>query len=179
MRDFAAPAFRLSRASHEIRLVYTGFLVLIAVGLLTMGGMEALRVGVRPAAIAVHYRGGDIGEEMAFPKPAGALLEVAHVHAFIMAVVFLILAHLFAATGFSDRSKRIWVALAFASTAADLAGPWLVRYAAGGFAALLVTAWVGMWASYAALIGGALWEMWGARPTDAGGAEERQPCPAR
>jgi hypothetical protein len=179
MRDFAAPAFRLSRASHDIRLVYTGFLLLVSMGLVTMGGMEVLRVGVRPAAIAAHYRGGEIGEEMAFPKSAGALMEVAHFHAFIMAVVFLILAHLFVATGFSSRTKWAWIGLAFISTAADLAGPWAVRYMAGGFAALLVAVWAGMWASYGVLISGALWEMWGVRPTAGRGEEERQPCPGR
>ena len=94
-----------------------------------------IRVGVRPAAIAAHYLGGEIGAEMALPKPAGALMEVAHFHALILAVVFLILAHLFAATGFSPRAKRAWVGLALASSATDLVGPWLVRYAGGGCAA--------------------------------------------
>jgi lysylphosphatidylglycerol synthetase-like protein (DUF2156 family) len=179
MRDFGAQAFRLSRASLETRLVYTGFLVLVSIGLVTMGGMEAIRVGVRPAAIAAHYRGGEIGEEMAFPKTAGALMEVAHFHAFVMAVVFLILAHLFVATGLSSRTKGAWIGLAFMSTAADLAGPWMVRYTAGGFAALLVAAWAGMWASYGALILGALWEMWGVRPAAGQGVKGYQPCPGR
>lgn len=173
MRDFAAPAFRLSQASLEIRLVYSGFLLLVSIGLFTMGGMEAIRVGVRPAAIAAHYRGGEIGEEMAFAKTAGALMEAAHFHAFIMAVVFLILAHLFAATGFSQRTKRAWVGAAFASTVVDLVGPWLVRYAAEKFATLLIAAWVGLWASYGVLIAGAVWEMWGVRPAETHEGTER------
>jgi len=131
-------------------------------------------VGVRPAAIAAHYLGGEIGAEMALPKPAGALMEVAHFHALILAVVFLILAHLFAATGFSPRAKRAWVGLALASSATDLVGPWLVRYAGGGCAALLVAAWAGLWASYGALIVGALWEMWVVRP-----ARSAAPNPGR
>jgi hypothetical protein len=164
MRDFAAPTFRLSRASHEARLVYTGFLLLTTIGLATTGGMEALRVGIRPAAIAAHYRGGEVGEEMAFPKSAGVLMETAHFHAFVMAVVFLVLAHLFLATGYSDRAKRGWIAAALASTVADLAAPWLIRYGAGGFALPLVAAWVGLCASYGVMIAGALWEMWAVRP---------------
>ncbi len=177
MRDFAAPAFRLSRASQEIRLVYTAFLLLVALGLVTMGGMEAIRVGVRPSAIAAHYRGGEVGDEMAFAKPAGELMEVAHFHAFIMAVVFLILAHLFLATSFSARAKGTWLGLAFGSTVADLAGPWLVRYAAGGVAGLLVSAWAGLWASYGVLIAGALWEMWAVSPAGAAPEKADRPCP--
>ncbi len=161
MRDFGGPTFRLGQASYETRLVYTGFLVLVCIGLLTMGGMEALRIGVRPSAISAHYRGGELGKEMAFPKTVGTLMEVAHFHAFIMGVIFLVLAHLFLATGWSVRAKRWWVAAALASTLADLLTPWLVRFVAGGFAVLVATAWAGLWVSYAVMIGGALREMWG------------------
>jgi hypothetical protein len=42
---------------------------------------------------------------MAFPKPVGHLLAVTHAHAFMMAVIFLVLAHLFVATSLRPRPK--------------------------------------------------------------------------
>ena len=71
---------------------------------------------------------------MAFPKTFGQLLEVTHAHAFTMALVLLVLAHLFVATGVSARTKGTAVAWAFAGTCGGLATPWAVRYVSGGFA---------------------------------------------
>lgn len=60
-----------------------------------------------PQAMATYYRGGERGELIVFPKTFGQLLEVTHAHAFVMAVVFLILAHLFVARSTADRLKGI------------------------------------------------------------------------
>src|SRR6266478_159755 len=105
MREFGKGGFSLKRAPRRLRLVYGGFLVLTAIGFATQFGFEIGRIGVTPAAIATFYRGSESGDVMVFPKTAAQLLEVTHAHAFVMAVVFLILAHLFAATSIPEPVK--------------------------------------------------------------------------
>jgi hypothetical protein len=107
------------------------------------------RIGLTPDAIAVYYRGSDRGDVMAFPKTFGQLLEVTHAHAFTMALVLLVLAHLFVSTGVSSRAKGTAVALAFGGTIGGLVTPWAVRYVSGTFAFLGLLGWLaqaaGIW----------------------------------
>jgi hypothetical protein len=142
MRDFAKAPFSLRDSPRFLRTVYAAFLLLTLVGLLTQVGFQAGRIGFLPGAIATYYRGDDTGAVMAFPKTFGQLLEVTHAHAFVMAVFFLILAHLFAGTRVGDRAKQVVLAVAFGGIAGDLAGPWLTRYVAAGFAWLVLVAWI-------------------------------------
>jgi hypothetical protein len=149
VREFSKNGFRLRDAPLPLRIVYGGFLLLTAVGVGSQLGFQIGRIGVTPAAIAVYYRGSEGGDVMTFPTTAGQLLEVTHAHAFTMALVLLVLAHLFVSTGLSPRTKATVVLLAFAGTLAGLAVPWAVRYVSGGFAVLGLLAWlaqaVGMW----------------------------------
>jgi hypothetical protein len=149
VREFSKGSFRLRDAPGPLRAVYGGFLLLTAVGLVSQLGFQVGRVGLTPAAVAVYYRGSDGGDVLAFPKTAGQLLEVTHAHAFTMALVLLVLAHLFVATGMSARTKGLAVLLAFSGTCGGLAAPWMVRYVSPAFAMLTLLSWlaqaVGMW----------------------------------
>lgn len=142
MREFSKGTFRLRDAPGPLRAVYGGFVLLTAVGVVSQLGFQIGRIGVSPGAIAVYYRGSDAGEVMVFPKTFGQLLEVTHAHAFTMALVLLVLAHLFVSTGVSARTKVTAVALAFAGTFGGLATPWAVRYVSGGFAIVGLLSWL-------------------------------------
>jgi hypothetical protein len=158
MREFGKASFRLREAPRALRLIYAGFLVLAALGVTSQLGFEVGRIGLAPHAIAVYYRGGERSDVMEFPKAFGQLLEVSHAHAFTMAVVFLILAHLFASTAAPARFKLAVLGLTFAGIAGDLAGPWLVRYGAAGFSWLVLLSWIAQGAGNAVLIGVSGWE---------------------
>lgn len=90
---------------------------------------------------------------MAFPKPFGHLLEVTHAHAFAMAVIFLVLAHLFVATSVRPRAKTVTLVVSFAGIVGDLTGPWLVRYVAGGLAWVQLLAWLALWCGGGVMLG--------------------------
>ena len=149
MREFSKGGFRLREAAPALRSVYGGFLLLTAVGVASQLGFQVGRIGVTPAAIAAYYAGSERADVMAFPKTFGQLLEVTHAHAFTMALVLLVLAHLFVSTGVSSRTKGTTVALAFGGTLGGLVVPWAVRYVSGAFAVLGMLAWlaqaVGLW----------------------------------
>lgn len=158
MREFAKGSFTLRQAPRPLRLIYAGFLLVITLGLLTQVVFEFGRIGFTPQSVARYYRGGDTGTVMTFPKTFGQLLEVSHAHAFVMAVVFLILAHLFVSTSASPSFKVILLVVAFAGLLGDLIGPWLVRYVAPGWSWLLLVSWTAQVVGNGAQLGISGWE---------------------
>ena len=161
MKNFTYPLYRLSAATREVKIIYTAFLFFMAVGFLTIGLYQFKRIGATYDLIVAYYRGGDLGQEMAFQKTFVQLLETTHFHAFIMGVAFLILAHLFIATSLGPRAKWAFIGLAFFSSQGDLAGAWLIRYLSPAFALLQLVSWFGMWLGYGTLVLLPLYEMWG------------------
>jgi hypothetical protein len=158
VREFAKGGFTLRKAPRALRLIYAGFLLLVAIGLLTQLGFQVGRIGLTPRAIARYYRGDETGEVMAFPKTSGQLLEITHAHAFTMGLVFLVLAHLFAATEVSGATKSLVLGGTFAGLVADLIAPWLTRYLAAGCAWVALGAWVLEGLGLAALVCASGWE---------------------
>jgi hypothetical protein len=160
VKAFSAAGYLLRNARIEVRIAYTAFLVLASIGLVTTATFQLLHVGPTPGDVVAYYRGGERAGEMLFGKTARQLLEVTHFHAFSMAIVYLIMAHLLIATGASERTKRTAIVAGAAGLAGDVGGPWLVRYGAAGFAWLLVAAWAAEWAAFAAFVWCPLREMW-------------------
>jgi hypothetical protein len=161
MREFAKGPFSLKRAPAPLRVIYGAFLCMAGIGFASQLAFQIGRIGLTPGAIATYYRGSDAGEVLVFPKTFGQLLEVTHAHAFVMAIVFLILAHLFVSTSMPERLKTVVLAMAFAGTAGDLIVPWLVRYGAAGCAWLLLAAWIAQGTGSLVLLGVSGWECLG------------------
>lgn len=160
MKAFVFSGYLLRNARLEVRLAYTAFLVLSGVGLATMAAFQLLHVGPTPAQAAAYYRGGERAGELLFGKTARQLLEVTHFHAFTMAIVYLVMAHLVIATGASERTKRAAIVAGAVGLAGDVGAPWLVRFVSPAFAWLLVAAWIAEWAAFAAFVFCPLREMW-------------------
>jgi len=163
MREFAKGGFSLKRAPRQLRAIYGGFLVLTAIGLGSQLAFQVGRIGLHPTAIATYYRGSESGDVLVFPKAFAQLLEVTHAHAFTMAIVFLILAHLFVATSTPEPVKATVLAVAFTGTVGDLASPWLVRYVAAGCAWIALGSWVAQGIGNFVLLAVSAWECLGGR----------------
>ncbi len=166
MRAFAANTYLLRHARLEVRAIYTAFLALVVLGMTTMAVFQFCHIGPTADRIATHYRGGEHGDTMSFPKTFRELVEVTHFHAFIMAVVYLVLAHLFIATTVPPGLKLAAIVLAFGGLAGDLVSPWLIRYVAGAFAYAQLLAWFAEWIGFGAFVVAPLLEMWGRRSGD-------------
>jgi hypothetical protein len=160
MREFGRIGFRLSQLQRDAKLVYTGFLVFVALGFCTNGLFQLTRIGPTLSRIAMHYRGGELEQSMAFPKTFAELLELTHFHTFLMGVVFLILAHLVLATAISRWLKLLLIVLACVGSLGDVASYWLIRYVSSAWAVLQLLSWVGMWVGYGGMIVVTLWDMW-------------------
>ena len=160
MRAFGTSSYLLSDARVEVRLVYSGFLLLTLIGFLTVAAFQLKHVGPMPADIVAYYRGGERGGTMIFAKTFRELVEVTHFHAFVMAVVYLILAHLLIATRAPEAVKRAAIGAGFVGLAGDLVGAWLIRYVAAGFAYLQVGFWLAEWVAFSAFVFFPMREMW-------------------
>jgi hypothetical protein len=161
VREFSKGGFSLRRAPAPLRLVYGGFLILLAPGLLSQLAFHVGRIGLTPTAVATYYRGGEEGDVLTFPKTFGQLLELTHAHAFTMSVVFLILAHLFVSTSVSDWFKAGALLATFLGLFGDLAAPWLVRYGAAWCAWIALGAWALEAAGTVTLVAVTGWECLG------------------
>jgi hypothetical protein len=160
MRVFGSSGYLLSETRIEVRLVYTGFLVLAVIGLATMALLQWRHIGPTPGAIATYFRGGERDGAMAFPKTFRELVELTHFHAFIMGIVYLVLAHLVLATSASEVVKRVAIVLTLVGLVGDLVGVWLIRYVSGAFAWAQVLFWVAEWAGFSVFVYYPLREMW-------------------
>lgn len=160
MRAFGGNNYLLRDARVEVRLVYTGFLLLVLIGMGTMVAFQVYHIGPTPGRVAAYYRGGEVGGEMTFPKTFRQLVEVTHFHSFIMAVVYLVLAHLFIATTVRPSWKRGLVIVAFGGLVGDMVSPWLIRYLSGAFAYGQLVAWAAEWVGFGAFVLVPIGEMW-------------------
>ena len=160
MRAFSNSGYLLGNARVEVRLVYTGFLVLVTIGLATMAVAQVGHYGLTPGSIAIAVRGGERNGVMAFEKTFRELTELTHFHAFSMGVVYLILAHLIIATRAPRWVKQWSIIGGFAGVTGDIVGLWLVRYVAAAFAWLLLAAWAAEWFSFASFVIFPVWDMW-------------------
>jgi len=109
------------------------------------------RMSLDPASVVDYY----LGSEETF-RPArtfGSMLEVAHAHLAMMAVVLLMLTHLFIFAPFSLRTKAWTISLAFVCALFDEGGGWLVRFVHPSFAVLKVAGFVGLQATLLFLLG--------------------------
>lgn len=161
MKSFSRPRYRIGNAPAEIKWVYTCFLVFLVVGFATIGGYGFRQIGFASQSIAEHYRGtGEGGEALTFARSFSAMLETTHFHAFIMAIIYLTLAHLFVATETPRRLKLGLVAAGFVFTFLDLLLPWGIRYGSESLAPVLLLSWIGEWAAYMGMILISFYDLW-------------------
>jgi len=98
-----------------------------------------------PRSVVDYY----LGSEETF-RPArtfGSMLEVAHAHLAMMAVVLLMLTHLFIFAPFSFRTKAWMISLAFVFALLDEGAGWLVRFVDPSFAVLKIAGFAGLQAT--------------------------------
>lgn len=109
------------------------FSLLLLLGLwVTDWAMFLTRMSLTPSSIAAYYLGSE--EEFRAPRSAASLLETAHMHFPVMALVLLLLTHLLLFASYSDRAKAAFVSAAFLSALSNEASGWLVRFVHPGFA---------------------------------------------
>lgn len=117
---------------------------------LTGFGMYFQRMGLTPASVRAYYLGSEDG--FSNPRSYASMLETAHAHFGMMAVVLLLLTHLVLFAPLSDRRKKAVVWAAFGTAFLQESSGWLVRFVHPGFAPLKTLSFLAFQAVLAGLL---------------------------
>ena len=141
MKFFISQDIRKNDLLKLVVLLTTVFFVFLWVTNLLL----FLKVGLSYESVVEYYRGSE--ETFRPPRSYMGLLEEAHFHFFSMAVLLVTLNHLFLFTKRGNGEKLLVVVASYGSAFLDIAGGWLVRYAAPEFAYLKIASFVVLQAS--------------------------------
>jgi hypothetical protein len=164
MREFAGGAGRIEALPLLAKVLYTAFVALTLVGLLSSLALYSRAVGFSAHAtphelyqhLIDHYRGSAGDEPARFQR----LLEVTHFHLFSMPVILLILGHLTLLTR-ATQSAKLWLnGTAIAATVIHIAVPWGIYLTGAGVAWLYPISGGLLLVSYAVLGAFPVHQMW-------------------
>jgi len=159
MREFMTNGFTIRNANPGLRIILTVFDLFFLLGMVTSFYLARVKMGLEAASVNEYYRGDLDGFRYAMSPLE--LLEITHLHAFTMGLVYMVLAHVFLLTELAPKI-RVWtVGIWGLLFLAKLLLPWAIRYgppwSAGLFAplsAVLLTLWI---------VFQPLYEMWSPR----------------
>ena len=150
MRDFRKRRGQLRTLDATARALHSVFLLFILAGLAVASLLYSDGPTLDPAAAERYYAGGALpaaapaaGGDLALELPPELavttvepmnqrrLIEITHGHLFVMPLIWLTVAHLFALAGFGLRITQAAVFGGAAAVALHIAAPWLIRSIAG------------------------------------------------
>ncbi len=105
-------------------------------------GIYFSRMDLTPASVVAYYN----GSEMDF-RPArslGSMIETAHVHLPMMAMVLLVLTHLLIFVPLPRPAKVGFILAAFATAVLEEGGGWLVRFVSPALAPVKIVGFLGL-----------------------------------
>jgi len=138
-----------SQPLMRLTLALTSVFLLLFVG--SAFALYFSRMSLDPASVIAYYNGSEADFRPA--RTFGSMLEVSHAHLAMMALILLMLTHLFIFAPFSRRTKLWSITLAFAFGLFDEGGGWLVRFVDPSFAPMKVVGFVGLQATLLFLLG--------------------------
>lgn len=142
---------------HPLMRRTLGWTLVLLAGLwVTDFFMYFSRMDLSQASVVSYYLGSEA--EFRPPRSYASMLEVAHMHLPMMALVLLLLTHLALFAPYGDRTKVLFVTAAFGTALLNEASGWLVRFVHSGFAWLKVLSFMAFQGILGLLITGlALW----------------------
>ncbi len=186
---------RLKDQTLAEKAVQTGFLLFVALSFAFSVWRVHDETGVLPEGISEHYSGDaasmdpaggaekepstDVStlpddpalatekDALRFALTKREMVEITHVHLFMIPVVVFLVAGLFVRTWARGAFAVAIPALAFVSIATDLGGMWLTRFVDDGFGVVIAASGMALAASTGVMIAVCLHELWLAKGGDA------------
>jgi hypothetical protein len=100
------------------------------------------RMSLAPSSVVTYYMGSEA--DFRPPRSPESMLETAHMHLPMMAVVLLLLTHLSIFAPLPPRARPALIMAAFVSAVLDEGGGWLVRFVQPAFAPVKVIGFMGL-----------------------------------
>jgi len=163
----------LSRASFSSKMIVSLFLI----SLLMAFGVGILNIwdktGFTSQTKVWRYRGtegtanqANEAAELYFPRSLSELIELTHDHTFDMAMLLLMVGHLFQLTSWPERFKQVVWLSSFVAMFLFIWSPWVIKYVSPAGAILLIAGEILLTISFLTLTIVPLYEMWFVRVPD-------------
>ncbi len=151
--------------SHPLMRLTLGLTLTLLLGFwITNIAMYFNRMSLDPKSVVTYYNGSE--EDFRPARSTASMLETAHMHLPMMAVVLLLLTHLLIFLPLSRRAKVGLIVATFLSAALDEGGGWLVRVVSPELAPLKVIGFLGLQSAIAFLLAALGIFLWGASRRD-------------
>jgi hypothetical protein len=117
-----------------------------------------------------HYRGSaenqDYGEEFSYPMSYGEVIEVMHVHAFLIPLIIFVMSRILSMTKAREGVKLTIYVSAFIGVILNLSGPYLIVYASEIFTTTLIASYIILGSCFIAFISLPIFKMWSRKPAE-------------
>ena len=118
----------LQEAPSPFKVLATSLIATIWVGY----GVALLQIFDRTtytlSKVLLYYRGEPGEDSLNLPQSFTSMVSVAHVHSFSQPMLLALIGALFAFSSASNRTKNIFIVMAFTASLLSNAAPWLIRY---------------------------------------------------
>ncbi len=155
------------------KLYITFFLILMGIAFAVSCLNFCERTGFSPRWTVRHYNGSDesvseeteydeiaLQEGLFFPKLYREILEITHVHTFMIPLIMFVLSRILSITDIREGIKIAVYSTAFVGTVMNLLSPYLIRYKSGIFSLSLLASYIVLGSCFIAYISLPIWVMW-------------------
>ena len=140
-----------------VRLTLSCTLFFITLLWVTNALLYFQHLGLRPSSVVHYYLGSE--QDFTAPRSYGSMLEVAHAHFAMMAMVLLLLTHLTIFVPWPARARIALVLGTFAGALLEESGGWLVRFVSPEFAIVKIAGFIALQTGLAILLAGLAWHL--------------------
>ncbi len=159
------PAFTLSK-----KIFITFFLIAMGVAFFFSCLNSYDRTGLSLERTSHHYKGSEEtrsgGEEFSYPMSYGEIIEVMHVHAFLIPLIIFVKSRILSMTGAREGVKITVYVSAFIGATMYLSGPYLISYTSKVFTISLISSHIILGSCFITYISLPICKMWSKRSDD-------------
>ena len=117
-----------------------------------------------------HYKGSSEGqdytEEFSYPMSYREVIEVMHVHAFLIPLIIFVMSRILSMTKAGEGVKIAVYVSAFIGAILNLSGPYLIIYASEIFTTTLIASYIILGSCFIAFISLPICKMWSRKPAE-------------
>lgn len=113
--------------------------------------------------VETEYHEEDFQEVYFLPKTYREILEITHVHAFVVPLIIFVMSRILSMTGTGEGIKITVFAFAFIGTVLNLSGPCLIRYESDRFSISLLASYIILGPCFITFISLPLCKIWSRR----------------
>ena len=159
------PAFTLSK-----KIFITFFIIAMGTAFFFSCLNSYDRTKFSPEQTSHHYKGSEenqgYGEKFSYPMSYGEVIEVMHVHAFLIPLIIFVMSRILSMAGTGEGVKITVYVSAFIGTIMNLSGPYLIIYSSEIFTISLIASYIILGLCFIAFISLPICKMWSRKPAE-------------